>query len=237
MDASAITALTFDVFGTVVNWRASVAREIEALGRAKGFTLDWLKFADAWRALYQPAMQRVRSGELPWTRLDDLHRVSLDKLLVDFAIKGLDEAEIDHLNRAWHRLDPWADAVEGLGRLKRRFIIAPLSNGNIRLMVDMARRAGLPWDAILGAEVAHHYKPDPEAYLTAADLLMLPPAQCMMVAAHANDLQAARKVGFRTAFVWRPLEHGPERAAATRPTHDFDIMADDFVDLARQLGC
>src|SRR5271156_2002132 len=211
MDGSTIKALTFDVFGTVVDWRASIAREIEALGRAKGFSVDWLKFADAWRGLYQPAMQKVRTGELPWTRLDDLHRQSLDKLLVDFAIKGLSEAEIDDLNRAWHRLDPWPDGVTGLTRLKQKFILATLSNGNIRLMVDMAKRAGLPWDAILGAEVAHHYKPDVETYLTAADLLMLPPEQCMMVAAHASDLQAARKLGFRTAFVWRPLEYGPER--------------------------
>jgi 2-haloacid dehalogenase len=237
MDGSTIKALTFDVFGTVVDWRQSVAREIEALGRAKGFTIDWLKFADAWRCLYQPAMQKVRTAELPWTRLDDLHRQSLDKLLVDFAIKGLSEAEIDHLNRAWHRLDPWPDAVAGLTRLKRKFILATLSNGNIRLMVDMAKRAGLPWDAILGAEVAHHYKPDAETYLTAADLLMLPPGECMMVAAHANDLQAARKLGFKTAFVWRPLEHGPERAAAARPSHDFDFVADDFNDLAKLLGC
>jgi 2-haloacid dehalogenase len=237
MAAADIKALTFDVFGTVVDWRGSVTREGETLGRAKNIVVDWAKFADAWRALYRPAMQKVRAGELPWTRLDDLHRMSLDKLLAEFGIKGLSEAEVDHLNRVWHRLDPWPDVVAGLGRLKQRFILATLSNGNIRLMVDMAKRAGLPWDAILGAEVARHYKPDAETYLAAADFLMLPPSQCLMVAAHADDLRAARNCGFKTAFVWRPLEFGAERAQSVRPTHDFDFVADDFLDLARQLGC
>src|SRR5262245_48473182 len=172
-----IKALTFDVFGTVVDWRTSIAREVETLARAKGLTIDAVRFADAWRGLYQPAMDRVRSGERPWTRLDDLHRESLDRLLVEFGVRGLGEDDIDHLNRAWHRLDPWPDAVPGLTRLRRRFVLATLSNGNVALMVNMARRAGLPWDAILGAEVARHYKPEPEAYLMTADFLGLRPEQ------------------------------------------------------------
>ena len=170
-DLDSVKALTFDVFGTVVDWRSSITREGETLGRAKGLTADWARFADAWRGLYQPNLSRVRSGELPWTKLDELHRMSLDRLLVDFGIAGLSETEIDHLNRAWHRLDPWPDAVPGLERLRRRFILATCSNGNVALMVNMAKRAGLPWDAILGAETARHYKPQPEAYLITADML------------------------------------------------------------------
>jgi 2-haloacid dehalogenase len=237
MDPSAIKALTFDVFGTVVDWRGSLIREGEALGRAKRLTVDWARFADAWRGLYQPALQRVRSGEQPWTKLDDLHRASLDRLLGEFAIAGLTEAEIDELNRAWHRLDPWPDAVPGLTRLRVRYILATLSNGNVALMVNMARRAGLPWDAILGAEVARHYKPQPECYLTTAALLGLRPEQCLMVAAHPNDLVAAAKCGFRTAFVPRPAEHGPGQRAEARAEHQFDVVARDFGDLAGQLGC
>jgi 2-haloacid dehalogenase len=236
MDTQSVGALTFDVFGTVVDWRSSIIREGEALGRAKGLAIDWAKFADAWRGRYQPMLERVRSGAMPWTRLDDLHRMSLDGLLQEFGIRRLTEAEIDHLNRAWHRLDPWPDAVPGLTRLKRRFILATLSNGNVALMVNMARRAGLPWDAILGAEVARHYKPQPEAYLRTADFLGLRPEQCMMVAAHENDLVAAAGCGLRTAYVARPHEHGPDRPVP--PTrHPFDVVATDFVDLAARLGC
>jgi 2-haloacid dehalogenase len=238
MDASSVRALTFDVFGTVVDWRSSIIREGEALGRAKGIGhVDWAKFADAWRGLYQPAMERVRSGAMPWTKLDDLHRASLDRLLGEQRISGLTEEEIEHLNRAWHRLDPWPDAVEGLTRLRRRYILATLSNGNVALMVNMAKRAGLPWDAILGAEVARHYKPQPQAYLNTAELLGLRPAECLMVAAHNGDLVAAAGCGFRTAFVPRPAEHGPQQARDTRPEHAFDVVATDFVDLARRLGC
>src|SRR2546425_5148076 len=232
-----VKALTFDVFGTVVDWRSSLIRQGEALGKAKGFSVDWAKFADSWRGLYQPAMDEVRSGHRPWTKLDDLHRESLDKLLVQFGIKGLSEAEIDHLNRAWHRLDPWPDAVPGLARLKRKFILATLSNGNVALLVNMAKRAGLPWDAILGAEVARHYKPQPEAYRTSAELLGLTPAQCLMVAAHNSDLAAAGALGFRTAFVHRRTEHGPTQTTDLRPARDWDVVADDFIDLAEQLGC
>jgi 2-haloacid dehalogenase len=182
-------------------------------------------------------MAEVRSGRRPWVRLDDLHRENLLALLAELGIGGLSEAEIDHLNRAWHRLDPWPDTVEGLTRLKRRYILATLSNGNVALMVNMAKRAGLPWDVILGAEVAGAYKPQPEAYLRTAALLDLPPASCMMVAAHNDDLVAAAACGFRTAFVARPTEHGPAQSRDLRAEQAFDVAADSFVDLAEVLAC
>src|SRR2546428_6746713 len=233
-----VKALTFDVFGTVVDWRGSITREGEALARSKNIHgVDWAKFADAWRALYQPMMEEVRSGRRPWTKLDDLHRMNLDRVLRDFSITGLSEPEIDHLNRVWHRLDPWPDTVEGLTRLKRKFILATLSNGNVALMVNMAKHAGLPWDAILGAEVARAYKPQPEAYDRTAAFLDLKPGQCMMVAAHNGDVVAARGRGFRTAFVSRPVEHGPSKTRDVKAEHDFDVIADDFIDLAAKLGC
>ena len=237
VDPASVQALTFDVFGTVVDWRSSLIREGEALGRERRLAVDWAKFADAWRGLYQPNLERVRSGAVGWTKLDDLHRAALDRLLVDFGITGLGEAEIDHLNRAWHRLDPWPDAVPGLTRLRRRYILATLSNGNVALIVNMARRAGLPWDAVLGAEVARHYKPQPEAYLTTADMLGLRPDQCLMVAAHNGDLAAASAVGLRTAFVPRPLEHGPQGKADIAPARAWDVVAESFLDLADRLGC
>ncbi len=168
--ARSVRALTFDVFGTVVDWRSGIIREAEAIGRSLGISRDWAKFADAWRALYHPSMDRVRRGELPWKPLDELHRSALEQILPEFGVEGLSAAEIDHLNRAWHRLDPWPDAIAGLGRLRRGYILATLSNGNVALLVNMAKRAGLPWDAVLGAEVARHYKPDPEAYLHTAAL-------------------------------------------------------------------
>jgi 2-haloacid dehalogenase len=237
MAISEVKALTFDVFGTVVNWRDSIAREAKALLGPKGFDQDWHAFADEWRARYQPAMDKVRRGERPWTRLDDLHRENLVELLKAHGLGGLDEAEIDHLNRAWHRLDGWPDAVEGLTRLKRKYILATLSNGNVALMVNMAKYAGLPWDAVLGAEVAQAYKPLPAAYDRTAAFLDLKPQQCMMVAAHNGDLVAARGRGFRTAFVVRPREHGPNQTRDLKPEHDFDVIADSFIDLAVKLGC
>ena len=237
MSLSDVRALCFDVFGTVVDWRESIARETAAALGPRGISRDWRAFADAWRARYQPAMEEVRSGRRPWTRLDDLHRENLLALLEDEAIRGLSEAEIDHLNRAWHRLDPWPDTIEGLSRLKRRYILAPLSNGNVALMVNMAKRASLPWDVILGAEVARAYKPQPEAYLRAAALLDLAPGQCMMVAAHNRDLVAAAACGLRTAFVLRPTEHGPDQKTDLRAQQAFDVVADSFVDLAGKLGC
>ena len=189
---AAVKALTFDTFGTVVDYRSTIIAEGEALGKAKGLKVDWARFADAWRSGYAPAMNRVRTGELPWTKLDALHRMTLDRLLREFNITGLSEPEIDHLNHVWHRLKPWPDAVSGLTRLKKKFVIAPLSNGNLALLTNMAKHAGLPWDCILGAELARHYKPDRETYLTAAELLDLKPSEIMMVAAHQDDLGAAR---------------------------------------------
>jgi 2-haloacid dehalogenase len=237
MTADQIKALTFDVFGTVVDWRSGITREGEALGRAKGLEVDWVAFADAWRGRYYPSMDRVRNSERPWTKLDDLHRESLDALIAEFGIAGLEEDEIDHFNRAWHRLDPWPDCVEGLTRLKRNFVLATLSNGNVALIVNMAKRAGLPWDAILGAELARHYKPDPEAYLRTAAYLGLRPDQCLMVAAHNADLVAASALGLRTAMVPRPTEYGPDQTADQGPENDYDFVAENMVDLAIQLGC
>jgi 2-haloacid dehalogenase len=230
-----VKALVFDTFGTVVDWRSSVAREVEVVAKRKGVTLDAAKFADAWRAGYGPSMNRVRSGELPWTKLDVLHRMTLDKILVDFTLTGLSEDEKDALNHAWHRLTPWPDAVAGLTRLKKKFIIAPLSNGNISLMTDLAKHSGLPWDVILGAELVRHYKPDREVYQSAADILDLKPADVMMVAAHLGDLRAAKGVGLRTAFVPRPLEYGPAGKPDLK-ADAVDLSATDFNDLARQLG-
>lgn len=231
-----VEALTFDVFGTVTDWRSSIIREGRRLGGAKGLTVDWAAFADAWRGGYGPAMDKVRRGELPWTKIDDLHRMILDEILDRFGIDGLSEAEKDALNRVWHRLDPWPDAVGGLLRLRGRFVVAALSNGNTSLLTHMAKHAGLPWDCILSAELARHYKRDPEVYRMAADLLSLDPAQVMMVAAHEGDLQAAAGVGFQTAYVHRPLEFGPERVQDMPPDLPFDVAASDFHDLADELG-
>lgn len=232
-----IRALTFDVFGTVVDWRSGVAREAEALLAPKGHTLDWGAFADAWRARYVPAMAKVRSGERPWAILDDLQRENLVALLQERGIGDLSAEEVEHLNRAWRRLDPWPDVVEGLTRLKRDYILASLSNGNVALIVNMAKRAGLPWDVILGAEVARAYKPDAEAYDSAARMLGLKPAQCLMVAAHPSDLAAAAARGFRTAYVHRPLEYGPSPAPRPRPVATFDFAVESFAELADRLGC
>lgn len=232
-----VEALVFDVFGTVVDWRGSIIREGQALGLAKGLNnVDWVKFADEWRAGYQPAMHRVRTGQLPWTSIDDLHRMILDDLLKKHGIHGLAEAEIDHLNRAWHRLSPWPDSVVGLHRLKCRYVISTLSNGNVSLLVNMAKNGGLPWDAVLSAELTGHYKPDPEVYQTAARLLGLPPERVMMVAAHADDLLASQRVGLKTALVTRPLEYGPQGKTDTGSEGAFDVVASDFIDLARKLG-
>jgi 2-haloacid dehalogenase len=233
---SSIKALVFDVFGTVVDWRTSVAQEVEHVANQKGLTVDGAKFADAWRAEYAPSMARVRSGELPWTKLDLLHRMILDKLVIDFRLTSLTDAETDTLNRVWHRLRPWPDATAGLQRLKRRFTIAPLSNGNVSLMTDLAKHAGLPWDCILGAELVRHYKPDPEVYQSAADFLDLEHAEVMMVAAHLGDLRAAKDVGLRTAFLVRPLEFGPAGKPDLDADSSVDLSAKDFNDLASQLG-
>ena len=230
-----VKALTFDVFGTVVDWRSSIIREGEILGARKGIRADWAKFADAWRAGYQPAMQRVRSGELKWTNIDQLHRMILDSLLEAFSLKGLQEEELQHLNRVWHRLTPWPDAVGGLNLMKPAFILATLSNGNVSLLVNMAKNVGLPWDCVMSGELFGHYKPDPEVYVGAARMLSLPPAEVMMVAAHPYDLLAGQKQGLKTAYVPRPLEHGPGAKPHATEGMAFDITASDFIDLAAKL--
>jgi 2-haloacid dehalogenase len=234
-----VRALLFDVFGTVVDWRSGIARDAAPFLARHGIAMDAHAFADAWRDQYQPAMQKVRAGGRPFVRLDVLHRENLDAVLREAGADParIPPAELDAMNRAWHRLDPWPDAVAGLARLKTRFIIAPLSNGNIALLLNMARRAGLPWDAILGAEAAQAYKPQPEAYLRTADILGLAPGDCMLVAAHNGDLAAARRAGFLTAFIPRPTEHGPAQAIDLAPADAWDIVAADFGALADRLGC
>jgi 2-haloacid dehalogenase len=231
-----VRILLFDTFGTVVDWRGSVIAEGEALGRAKGLKVDWAAFADAWRGGYGPSMNRVRTGELPWTKLDALHRMVLDQLLEKFRIDNLTEAEKRHLNLVWHRLKPWPDAVAGLTRLRKRFVIAPLSNGNLALLTNMAKQAGLPWDAILSTELVRKYKPDPETYLMASQFFDIEPGETMMVAAHTGDLDAAKKLGLKTAFVHRPLEYGPARKPAMPAAGRYDFLAGDFNDLAGRLG-
>lgn len=231
-----VKALVFDVFGTVVDWRGSIAREVRNLAHEKGVRVSAIKFADAWRAGYRPAMDRVSKGELPWTKIDDLHRIILDDMLVKSKLSTLGEDERRELNRAWHRLKPWPDSVRGLKRLKKRYTIATLSNGNVALLNNMAKHAGLPWDLILSAEIFHHYKPDPEAYLGAAEILGLVPGEVMMVAAHKDDLRHAARQGLRTALVLRPLEYGKGRHPDLSPEPAFDINAASFIDLADQLG-
>ena len=233
---SSVSILAFDVFGTVVNWRSSVIAEGAELGKTKTLNVDWPAFADAWRAIYRPYMDRVRTGKLPWTKLDDLHRQMLEETLSKFAINNLNEDEKQHFNRVWHRLRPWPDSVPGLSRLKSRFVITTLSNGNISLLTNMAKHAGLPWDCILSAENVRHYKPDPEVYLLVPQLFDLKPEHVMMVAAHEHDLQSAQKHGLRAAFVHRPKEHGPGKASEIPPGGRYDFVAADMLDLAVQVG-
>ena len=231
-DSGAIKALVFDVFGTVVDWRGSIIAEV----RATWPEVDAPAFADAWRAGYVPAMERARRGEIAWTNIDGLHRTILDEIRPRFGLGGLSELEAAALNRVWHRLSPWPDAVGGLHRLKARHVIATLSNGNVALLVNMAKHAGLPWDAVLSAELFQHYKPDPEVYQGAARLLGVECIEVMMVAAHPSDLVAAQRAGLRTAYVPRPLERG--EGGPMEPVGDavFDITAADFSALAAQLG-
>jgi 2-haloacid dehalogenase len=249
-----VKALVFDVFGTVVDWRGSIIREGEQWGKEKGLAIDWGKFADEWRAGYGPSMNNVRKGELPWTKLDDLHRMILEDLLKEYKITGLTEEEKEHWTRVWHRLRPWPDSVEGLTRLKKNHVIATLSNGNVSLLLEMAKFGGLPWDTIFGSDIFHHFKPDREVYLGAADLLSYKPAEVMMTAAHPDDLKAAQSCGLKTAFVARPLERGPAHAGqapgpmapssnsaaggGTTPASiaTFDVTARDFIELAAKLA-
>ena len=233
MKSLAPRVLAFDIFGTVVDWYGSIRREAEAMELG----VDGGAFALAWRAGYQPAMRRVASGELGWTLIDDLHRLILDQILVDFGVTHLTETQKRHLNKAWHRLDPWSDVVEGLTRLKQRHTICTLSNGNIGLLTNMAKRAGLPWDCVLSAEVFRAYKPDPATYLGVARVFDLEPAAVMLVAAHQDDLVAARACGLQTAYIERPLEFGPNQPKDVSPNPANTLHATDLIELARQLAC
>ncbi|HEV8255762.1 MAG TPA: haloacid dehalogenase type II [Casimicrobiaceae bacterium] len=231
-----VKALFFDVFGTLVDWRGSIAREARTILSPRGVAIDWEGFADAWRGQYQPAMDEVRSGRLPFSKLDVLHRRNLDVIVKDFGLDDLDESARANLNLAWHRLDAWPDTKPGLARLRTKFLIAPCSNGNISLMVDLARRNGLVWDAILGAEIARDYKPKPAVYLSAAAAFDCEPRETMMVAAHSSDLAAAAAAGLRTAFIARPDEHG-EGKGESRASVPVDLSAASLTALADQLAC
>lgn len=235
MPVPAVQAIVFDTFGTVVDWRGSIARDLGAWGPTQGLHADWLRLADLWRARYQPQLQRVRSGEIGFRTLDALHDECLGELLPMLGLHGVTPAQRAHINRVWHRLDPWPDSVPGLTRLKRRHLIGPLSNGNIALLANMAKRAMIPWDAILGAEPVQAYKPQPEAYLRTAELLALQPQEVCLVAAHNGDLRAARAAGLATAFVPRPAEHGAGQRIDLVAEEAWDCVAADFVDLASRL--
>lgn len=233
---SSVKALTFDVFGTVVDWRTSIFNELKQLGESKGISADWEAFTDKWRGGYAPAMDQVRQGEIPWKSIDELHRMVLGQLTQEFQIDDLSESELVHLNKAWHRLAPWPDSVPGLARLKKKYTLVTLSNGNVSLLANMAKHTGLPWDVILSSELARHYKPDKEVYLTAASLLDLRNEEIMMVAAHRYDLDAAAELGFRTAYLSRPLEFGPNGETDEAPDMPYDIIAHDMNDLADKLN-
>ncbi len=235
MPVGEIKALIFDVFGTVVDYRSTIMREGEQLSRQKGLTVDWDEFSYAWRSRYQPCLERVERHELPWMKLDALHRIALEEVLAAFQVSNLTEEEKVHLNRVWHRLQPWPDSVPGLTRLRQKFVLATLSNGNVSLLTNMAKYSGLPWDCILSAELVRAYKPNPAVYQMASDLLDLPPEQIMLVAAHPYDLEAARAQGMRTALIPRPLESGPKHPINYPANPDFDIVANDVLDLASRL--
>ena len=230
-----VRGIVFDVFGTLVDWRGSVIAELTALGAARGLSADWNALTDAWRGAYAPSMDRVRRGDQPWTRLDDLHRAALDKLLPEFALDALDEADRRHLNTVWHRLTPWPDTVAGLARLRGKFLLGPLSNGSVSLLVDLARHTGIVWDMVFGSDVWERYKPDPETYLGVCRLLDLAPRQVMLVAAHNYDLHAARALGLRTGFVARLTEHGPGQTADLAAEGEWDVVATDMMALAERM--
>jgi 2-haloacid dehalogenase len=233
---SAVKALVFDVFGTVVDWRGSLIQDLPALGRELGVEFDATAMADEWRGLYQPQMARVRKGELPWTNIDELHKEALEMLLAKRGITTLDEAAKWRVTRLWHRLRPWPDSVAGIARLKTRYVVGSLSNGNIALLINMAKNAGLPWDHCFSAEHFHHYKPDPEAYLGVAKQLYLQPHEVMLVAAHNGDLKAAAACGLRTAFVLRPAEHGPQQSRDLKAEDKWDIVGQSIGDVATAMG-
>jgi 2-haloacid dehalogenase len=232
-----IKALVFDTFGTVVDWRTTIIRELTELGRRNAIRADWEAFTDAWRAGYAPGMERIRRGQRPWANIDVVHRERLIELLSEFEINGLTETEINHVTRLWHRLNPWPDAVPGLNRLKQRFIISAFSNGSFACLVNMAKFAGLPWDCIFSADLVRHYKPDPETYRGVIELLDLEPKEVMIVAAHNYDLRHGRIHGMRTAYVNRPTEHGPHQTTDLRAEEKWDYIVDDLEQLASTLGC
>jgi 2-haloacid dehalogenase len=237
-DLSQVKALVFDVFGTVVDWRTSLINDFMAWGEKRGIKADWTALVDGWRGVYVASMDEVRKHpERGYVILDVLHRRSLEKLVQQLGISGLDDADLHHLTMGWHRLRPWPDSVGGLTRLKTKYIISPLSNGNVLLLTEMAKFAGLPWDLILSAELFEHYKPDAETYLGAARLLCLRPEQVMMVAAHNNDLKAAQNHGLMTAFVARPSEYGPLQKVDFEATGNWDVVARDFGEVATRMGC
>jgi 2-haloacid dehalogenase len=231
----ALRALFFDVFGTLVDWRTSIAREAESLLKPDVHEMDWLAFADAWRGEYQAGMEEVRAGRIPFSKLDVIHRRNLERIRTRFGLERVAEETMAELNLAWHRLDAWPDVAKGLARLKTRYWLGPVSNGNISLLVNLARRNAMPWDAILGAEIAGDYKPKPRVYLAACEAFDLPPEKCMMVASHSNDLAAAAACGLRTAHIARPDEKGPGKGESA-PSVPVDIAARDLIDLADQLG-
>jgi 2-haloacid dehalogenase len=235
-EAKSIRALTFDVFGTVTDWRSAIIRDGTELSRKKGFQLDWGSFADRWRGGYWDEMNRVRRGEIPWVKLDVLHRHTLDRLLLEFQCDKLSEPDKQWLNMVWHRLPAWPDVKPALSRMRSHFVTAAFSNGNVSILVDIFRYAGLNWDCVLSAEMAHHFKPERQAYLMAADLLGLHPAEILMVAAHFDDLEGAHAAGFRTAYVRRPKEYGPGYKMPSRPDFAFDFEAGDLGDLGARLG-
>jgi 2-haloacid dehalogenase len=228
-------ALLFDIFGTVFDWRGSIIEEGLAWGKARGLEADWPRFANAWRAGYRPALDRVRRGEAPWAKLDVLHRENLERLLPELGLTGMTEAEREDWNRVWHRLKPWPEAVPALARIRTKYTTAPLSNGNFSLLTALSKHAGISWDAIISVELAKRYKPDAEAYLTAVDLLDLRPSEAMLVAAHFQDLDAGRECGLQTAFVYRPTEYGPGHVADKAAPGQYDIVANDLAELATQL--
>ncbi|GAB2898780.1 haloacid dehalogenase type II [Paralcaligenes sp. KSB-10] len=227
-----VKALVFDTFGTVVDWRASIAREMAEFGAAKGIQADWLAFADAWRAGYVPAMDGVRSGRRVWANIDVLHRERLNELLGDFGLSGLSETEIQHVNKVWHRLNPWPDSVPGLTRLKRRYIISTFSNGSVACLVGMAKHGEIPWDAVFSADVVRHFKPDPEIYLGVQAFFDLRPHEVMLVAAHNNDLRHGRLHGMRTAYINRPTEYGPDQKKDLNAEEDWDLAVGGIDQLA-----
>jgi 2-haloacid dehalogenase len=233
-----VKACVFDVFGTVVDWRSSVIAEATTWGKAKALHINWEEFTDRWRQGYRPTMDKVRKGEIPWTNLDDVHRMILEDLLKQYKIEGLSEEEKLRWAHVWRRLEPWPDSVEGLTRLKKKYILSPMSNGNVALMTSLAKFAGLPWDVILGSDIVRHYKPDREMYLSAPFYLDLKPEEVLMCAAHFGDLQAAASHGLRTAFIYRPDEFGGGAAGVPDQAKpgDFDVVSATIIDLAQQMG-